>query len=1004
MNEPNRLPQGGRIDRNRPVTFKFNNQTLSGYAGDTVASALLANDIRIVARSFKYHRPRGIMGSGAEEPSALMQVGWGSKSVPNGKATQIEIYEGLEVSSVNCWPNVNYDLGAVAELFSAILPAGFYYKTFMYPNKWWMHYEKWIRKAAGFGVAESERDPDRYEKVNSWCDVLVVGGGPAGLSAALSAAKSGARVVIAEEKGETGGGLLRSGDVTHQQWLSEIQAQLAEYPNVRLLVRTSVVGYYDSNFLVMNQRLTDHLPAGLLGQSRERIWRLRAKQVIIAAGAIERPIVFGNNDLPGVMLCSAVSEYINRFAVKPGKSAMVFTNNDSAYRTALDMIAAGINLRAIVDVRRNVLTAPVEALKKRGVEIKFGSVVVSAKGRRSVRGVTVSTVSESLETLTGSETSFECDLLAVSGGWSPTVHLHAQSGAKARFESTKACFVPGEPVQDEQSVGAANAEFSTDEAIREGTRAGALATAQAGFEVSEYEQSDSKEIAAPLREDSLAIEPLWRVPAASSWAKQFKQFVDYQNDTTAKDIEIAAREGYQSIEHLKRYTLLGFGTDQGKLGNINGMAILSKELGQDMAVTGTTTFRPLYTPVTFGAISGREIGPEFFDPIRKTAMHTWHVEQKAEFENVGQWKRPWYYPKSGESMEQAVNRECVAVRNQIGVLDASTLGKIEIFGPDATRFLNYIYTNAWDSLTAGSCRYGLMLGENGMVMDDGVTSKLGDNHYYMTTTTGGAAHVLNWMEQWRQTEWPDMKVYFTSVTDQWAVISISGPKSRELLNKVVSGIDTSNEEFRFMTFRECRICKVPGRVFRISFSGELSYEINVPANYGLHVWREVFEAGREFGITPYGTETMHVLRAEKGFIIVGQDTDGSVTPDDLGMNWIVSKKKDFLGKRSLSRSDCVRPDRKQFVGLLTKDPDIVLPEGAQLVDQPSESYPVPMIGHVTSSYWSETMGRSIALAVVKGGHSRMGASIYSTLMSGESIPATIASPVFYDPQGERQNV
>lgn len=1001
MNGSTRLPQGGRIDRNRPVTFKFNNRTLSGYAGDTVASALLANGVRIVARSFKYHRPRGIMGSGAEEPCALMQVGWGAKSVPNVKATQIEIYEGLEVSSVNCWPNVNFDLGAVAGLFSAILPAGFYYKTFMYPKKWWMHYEKWIRKAAGFGVAESERDPDRYEKVNSWCDVLVVGSGPAGLSAALSAAKSGVRVVIAEEKSEAGGGLMRSGDVSHQQWLSEILAQLAEYPNIQMLVRTSVVGFYEANFLVMNQRLTDHLPAGLEGQSRERIWRLRAKQVIIAAGAIERPIVFANNDLPGVMLCSAVSEYINRFAVKPGKRAVVFTNNDSAYRTALDMIAAGIDLLAIIDVRRNVLNAPVEMLKNRGVDIRLGSVVVSAKGRHSIRGVTVHTISENLETLTGPETFFQCDLLAVSGGWSPTVHLHAQSGGKPRFDSTKACFVPGEPVQNEQSAGAANAEFSTDEAIQQGAKVGAIATVRSGFEVSEYEQGESKEISTPLTQDCLAIEPLWRVPAANSWTKQF---VDFQNDTTAKDIEVAAREGYQSIEHLKRYTLLGFGTDQGKLGNINGMAILSRELGQDMAVTGTTTFRPLYTPVTFGAISGREVGPEFFDPIRKTAMHTWHVERNAEFENVGQWKRPWYYPNSGESMEQAVNRECVAVRNQIGVLDASTLGKIEIFGPDATQFLNYVYTNAWDSLAVGSCRYGLMLGENGMVMDDGVTSKFGENHYYMTTTTGGAAHVLNWMEQWRQTEWPHMKVYFTSVTDQWAVISISGPKSRELLNKLAPGIDVSNEEFRFMTFRECLICNVPARVFRISFSGELSYEVNVPANFGMHVWCEVFEAGQEFGITPYGTETMHVLRAEKGFIIVGQDTDGSVTPDDLGMSWIVSRKKDFLGKRSLSRSDCVRPDRKQFVGLLTEDPHIVLPEGAQLVDQPSDSYPVPMIGHVTSSYWSETMGRSIALAVVKGGHSRIGATIFSTLMSGESVPATIANPVFYDPQGECQNV
>ncbi len=972
---------------------------LTGYKGDTVASALLANNIHLVARSFKYHRPRGIMGSGPEEPCAMLQVGWGARSVPNGKATQVEIYEGLEVKSVNCWPNVQFDLSAVSGLFSAIIPVGFYYKTFMYPEKWWMIYEKWIRKAAGFGVAESEADPDRYEKVNVWCDVLVAGGGPAGLSAALSAAKSGARVVLAHENGEFGGGLLRSRDADQRELLNDMLAQLAEFENVRLLPRTTVVGYYDANFLVMNERLTDHLPASHEGQSRERLWRTRAKQVILATGAIERPIVFGNNDLPGVMLCSAVSEYINRFAVKPGTRAVVFANNDSAYQTAFDMIEAGIQLVAMIDSRQGVSAELVDSLKTKGVEVRLGCAVESARGINRVRSVNALELSISGEALTGGQTQYNCDLLAVSGGWSPAVHLHAQSGAKPRFDSVNACFVPGEPMQAEQSVGAANADFLFEIAVQEGEKAGAAAAVRAGFgehkSVEDIQDSDAE------RQNTLNVQPLWRVPSQKS-AK--KQFVDFQNDTTAKDIEIAAREGYRSIEHLKRYTLLGFGTDQGKLGNINGMAILSQELGQDLAETGTTTFRPLYTPVTFGAIAGREVGPEFFDAIRKTAMHAWHVEQKAEFENVGQWKRPWYYPQHGESMEQAVNRECMAVRKQVGALDASTLGKIEIFGPDATEFLNYVYTNAWDSLVTGSCRYGLMLGENGMVMDDGVTSKLGDNHYYMTTTTGGAAHVLTWMEQWRQTEWPQMQVYFTSVTDQWAVISISGPKVRDLLEKVSAGVDLSNAAFPFMSFRECSVCGVPARVFRISFSGELSYEINVPANFGLQVWREVFEAGREFGITPYGTETMHVLRAEKGFIIVGQDTDGSVTPIDLGMNWIVSKKKDFLGKRSLSRSDCVRPDRKQLVGLLTEDQDIVLPEGAQLVDEPSTSYPVPMIGHVTSSYWSPTVGRSIALAVVKGGQSRIGAKIHSTLLSGESVPVTISSPVFYDPEGERQNV
>ncbi len=819
------------------------------------------------------------------------------------------------------------------------------------------------------------------------------------MSAALSAAKAGARVAVAEEKGELGGGLLRSGDQDQLRWLRETRATLAEYPNVKLLTRTTVVGYYDGNFLVMNERLTDHLRVAPDGQSRERIWRVRAKRVILATGAIERPIVFGNNDLPGVMLCSAVSEYINRFAVKPGRRAVVFTNNDSAYRTALDMIEAGIELAAVVDVRAAVVNPQIDKLRAHGVEIKHGAAVVSARGIQHIRAVRVQTVAETGDSLRGPASEIRCDLLAVSGGWSPAVHLHAQSGGKPRYEEPSACFVPGESVQDEQSVGAANGSLLMDSALREGAEAGARAASLAGYSVAQIEATDTASETGAF--NSFNISPTWCVPAAK---RRYKQFVDFQNDTTAKDIEIAALEGYRSIEHLKRYTLLGFGTDQGKLGNINGMAILAKALGQSIADTGTTTFRPLYTPVTFGALSGREIGPLFFDPVRKTAMHPWHVEQKAKFENVGQWKRPWYYPRNSETLEQAVVRECLAVRNQVGVLDATTLGKIEIFGPDATQFLNYVYTNAWDSLAIGACRYGLMLGENGMVMDDGVTSKLADNHYYMTTTTGGAAHVLTWMEQWRQTEWPHMQVYFTSVTDQWAVISLSGPRARDLLTKVAPQLDASNAGFPFMRFRDCTVCGVEARVFRISFSGELSYEINVPADFGLTVWNEIFDAGREYGITPYGTETMHVLRAEKGFIIVGQDTDGSVTPVDLGMNWIVSKKKDFLGKRSLARSDCVRPDRKQFVGLLTDDPDIVLPEGAQLVDEPSSDYPVPMIGHVTSSYWSPTLERSIALAVVKGGHSRQGAKIYSTLMSGESIPVTITSPVFYDSEGARQHV
>jgi sarcosine oxidase subunit alpha len=1002
--QPKRRPEGGRIHRDEPLEFTFNGKRYQGYRGDTIASALLANDVHRVGRSWKYHRPRGIIGSGAEEPNAIFQVGVGARTVPNQRGTQTELYDGLVARSVSGWPSLGFDLMAASGFFSRLMPAGFYYKTFMWPASMWMQYEHLIRKASGLGTSPDAPDPDTYVKRNAHCDVLVVGAGPVGLSAALAAGRSGARVIIADEQSEPGGSLLdgreRIDGVAATDWVAGTVAELERLPEVRLISRGTVFGYHDHNFLTIAERLTDHLPEPeRQGQPRERLWRVRAKQVVLASGAIERPLVFANNDRPGIMLASSVSSYINRYAVVPGSRAVLFTNNDGAYQTALDLAGAGVEVAAVVDARSGPGGALPARVREAGIEILSGSVIVDTKGGKRIQGVQAMALNPAGDTVQGAARALACDLLALSGGWSPVVHLHAQSGGKPRFDQALACFVPGKSVQAERSAGAANGAFRLGACLAEGASSGAASARAAGF-------GDGAVTATPVTEDVAEepLLPLWLAPSPRPAGRGSKQFVDMQNDTTAADIILAAREGYRSVEHVKRYTAMGFGTDQGKLGNINGMAILARALGNDIPSTGTTTFRPNYTPVTFGAIAGADLGGLLFEPVRKTALHPWHEARGAAFEDVGQWKRPWYYPRPGESMQDAVNRECLAARNGVGILDASTLGKIDIQGPDAAEFLNRVYTNAWKKLGVGRCRYGLMLGEDGMVMDDGVSVRLGEQHFFMHTTTGGAARVMAWLERWLQTEWPTLKVYLTSVTDHWATAAVVGPKSREVVSRVCEGIDFSPEAFPFMSSREGAAAGIPARVNRISFSGELAYEVNVAADFGRHVWEALMQAGEPDGITPYGTETMHVLRAEKGYVIVGQDTDGSVTPGDLGMDKLVAKTKDCLGKRSLSRPDAVRTDRKQLVGLLSEVPEEVLPEGGQIVADPAAPIPTPMLGHVTSSYFSACLGRSIALALIKGGFSRIGESVHVPLADGRTLAARIASPVFYDPEGARQHV
>jgi sarcosine oxidase subunit alpha len=993
-----RTEAGGRIDRSRPLHFTFDGRAFKGFAGDTLASALIANGIHLVGRSFKYHRPRGILSAGAEEPNALVHVDRGGRrETPNLRATTIELYDGLAATSQNRFPSLAFDLGEAANYLSPLIPAGFYYKSFMWPRSFWRHiYEPVIRRSAGLGRAPKSADPDRYLHRYAHCDVLVVGGGPAGLAAAIAASEDGARVILCDEQAEFGGALLHEahGRIAGQSaadLVAEAVATLSGRDNVRLLPRTTAFGYYADNLVCLAERVTDHLAEPDPDLPRERIWQLRAKEVILATGAIERPLVFPENDRPGVMLADAASAYLHRYGVKAGKRAVIVTAHDSAYRTALDLYAEGVEIVAIADLRATPEGEAIEKARAAGLPVMPSTTINGTLGRLRVRAVDLGFIGEDGKVDGGDRVN--CDLVLMAGGFTPSVHLFSQSRGRLLFDAGLNAFVPGEPAQRQQSVGAAAGTFDSEACLGDGFAAGEIAARLARGEVVSRLW--------PMREDGRHAGYAGLAPSQRN-ERGVKAFVDFQNDVTAKDLKLAAREGFRAIEHVKRYTTTGMATDQGKTSNINALAIVADTLGKPVLEVGLTTFRPPYTPVTFGAIAGASRG-DLFDPVRKTPIHDWAAEKGAAFEDVGLWKRAWYFPRSGEDMHQAVARECKAVRESVGIFDASTLGKIEVVGPDAAEFMNRLYINSWTKLEPGRCRYGVMLTEAGFIMDDGVIGRLAPDRFHVTTTTGGAPRVLHHMEDYLQTEFPELKVWLTSTTEQWAVIAVQGKHARDLIEPLVYGFDMSAEAMPHMSVRTGKIAGVPTRLFRVSFSGELGYEINVPSSAGREIWEKVYASGERFGITPYGTETMHVLRAEKGYIIVGQETDGTVTPDDVGLSGMVGKAKpDFVGKRSLTRPDFVKANRKQLVGLKAVDPKVVLEEGAQVVTDPHVKMPVPMIGHVTSSYWSESLQRGIALALVAGGRARMGETLYVP-MPKQLIAVEVVDPVFVDKEGTRLN-
>ena len=977
-----RLPSGGHIDRGQTFSVRWNGRVLPAFAGDTVASALLANGVRIAGRSMKFHRPRGVLSAGVEEPNALVTLGRGAESELTARATMIPVREGLDVRTQHAWPGVGFDLGRVFDLTAPLWQAGFYNKTFTWPS--WHVYEPWVRRVAGLAAAPRLPDSARYDAVNAHCDLLVVGGGPAGLLAAQIAARAGLRVLLAEQDFECGASLLGSAVTIDDDppivWLASLIGELAASRNVTLLTGTTAFGLYDHGMAGLLQRLDLQDPPRAV---RQRYWRVHANQVLLATGAIEQPLVFEQNDLPGTMLAGAVRQYANRYGVAAGRRVVFATNNDSAYLAALDLAVAGVEVPLIADSRLAPPPVLAEALRTHGVEVLADSIVLKARGRRSLSGVTIASASGN-----GRAREVACDTLGMSAGWAAAIHLYSHARGALRFDDERRCFLPRDPQPPLACAGAITGCATFAETLADASRAAYQLLARAGI------SQDA------LVRPAVVEEPLVSAAAGglrgSAAGKHSRQWLDFQHDVTVADIELALAEGFDHVELVKRYTTAGMSVDQGKTGNLNTLQTYAELTGCYPGAIGPTTYRPPYSPVTLGAIAGRQIG-ERYAPRRRLPAHESHVELGAHWWEAGGWMRPACYPRPGEPLTQAIRRETMAVRASAGIFDASPLGKIEVTGPDAARFLDRFYINNVLTLEPGRLRYGLMLNEAGVVIDDGTIACLGPQRFIITTTSGGAARIAAWLEEWRQCEWPDLRVFVTSVTTQWAAIALSGPRSREVLSQFETDIAIDGASLPHMSVREGRFAGVDTRFYRVSFSGELGYEIHVPARYGAALWQSLLSAGATAGVMPYGIETLLLLRLEKGFLHVGVDTDGTTSPADVGWGEVAARKTaDFIGKRSLAREDNLRADRLQLVGLTAQDATVLLP-GAhlRLAGKASGSD-----GWVTSAAFSPTLERPIALALLRGGHARLGETLTVHDLDRQA-PATVVPTAFYDPEGKR---